>query len=66
MIAPGRRSNTLVTRLDDDVVGSTVLVPNVSTSMLIGWATPMAYATCTSHRLAAPEATTCLATQRAA
>jgi S-adenosylmethionine synthetase len=37
-------------------------VPKVSTSTLTGCATPIAYATCTSHRSASPAATTFLAT----
>ena len=66
MIAAGRRSNTSRTAgsmLASDRLSS---VPNVSTRIDTGWATPMAYATWTSQRLAAPAATTCLATQRAA
>ncbi len=46
--------------------GSISEVPNVSTITDTGRATPIAYATCTSHRLAMPAATTFLATWRTA
>ena len=43
----------------------TLPVPKVSTFTPTGWATPMAYATCTSQRLAMPAATMFLAMKRA-
>ena len=46
--------------------GSISEVPNVSTIIETGWATPIAYATWTSQRLAIPAATMFLATWRTA
>src|SRR5271157_5921810 len=65
MIAAGRRSKWCVTRL---AIFSSSIFPvlNVSTRTLTGRATPIAYATCTSHRSANPAVTTFFATQRAA
>ncbi len=65
MIAAGRRSKCAWT--SSAIFSSGIVaVPNVSTSTLIGRATPIAYATCTSQRSARPAATTCFATYRAA
>ena len=65
MMAAGRRSKCSWTSAPS-LSGSISEVPNVSTMTETGRATPMAYATWTSHRLAMPAATTFLATLRTA
>ena len=66
MIAAGRRSKMLAHQRRRASRGSISDVPNVSTMIDTGCATPIAYATCTSQRLASPAATTFLATWRTA
>ena len=65
MIAAGRRSKSSCTR-PGSLSGSISDVPNVSTITDTGCATPIAYATCTSQRVAMPAATTFFATWRTA
>jgi hypothetical protein len=65
MIPFGVKSKTWATAFMIAVSG-TVLVPKVSTATETGFATPIAYATCTSHRRASLAATMFFATQRAA
>ena len=65
MIAAGRRSKWSCTSAPS-LSGAISEVPNVSTITETGRATPIAYATCTSQRLAMPAATTFFATLRTA
>ena len=65
MIAAGRMSNTSRT-IASSFSGAISDVPNVSTMIDTGCATPIAYATCASHRFASPAATTDLAIWRTA
>merc|ERR1719261_2052492 len=64
-MAPGRQSNAILTTF---VMASAVSlpfsVPYVSTKSDSGFATPMAYESCTSARLQRPALTTDLAIQR--